>query len=129
MRLIELIAAVAIFALSSVAFLGASVCVQKGVTKARNLSENAGSVIVTDRNLRKLLQETDVPYWKTLDGMHDEISGRIYDYAKSRGIEVLSVTVCRDDRYSAEGIRIEWKAYGKEYATQEFMKQRLVHEE
>ncbi|MDO4505665.1 MAG: hypothetical protein Q4B64_01820 [Spirochaetales bacterium] len=133
MKLAEVMVAVAVFLIASVAITSTIINVRKGIDKAERHSREAIEILEADEILRKEIKKIEVPYWqnfeKTFKAKELQLKETLAGMEIKGNLEIVSVTAVRDEKYGAEGIRIQWKHRGKDYATQEFVKQRIIIDE
>ncbi len=128
MKLTELIVSIAIFLLSCTAFLSGFVTVRKSSEKVSFASEGVSELIQNDLLLRSEIKKIRVPYWKNFDQKGKVYSEKFLLFGTEKGIEVTRAEIVYDSRHRREGLRVEWKFGGKDYVTQEFIKQRIIDE-
>lgn len=128
MRLAEIFMCVAIFLLSSSAFLSSIVVVRKSAGKVVFVSRNVSAVIKADSFLRNEIKNIYVPYWRSLKKQEEIYSEKMGLLGVEKGLEIMAVELVYDDDYHSEGVRVRWRLGGKDYETQEFVKQRIVDE-
>lgn len=128
MKLTELLVSIAIFLMSSAVFTASLVNARSGIARAEAASKNAVSMLETDALLRKEIRKFNIPYWKNFDTEFEAIKRTLLLFCAEKGIEAVSISSVYDTRHRMEGIKIEWKLNGKNYASQEFIKQRIADE-
>lgn len=128
MKLTELLVSIAIFLIASAVFASSLVNVKSSIAKAEAASKSAVSMLETDAILRKEIRKFNIPYWKNFDTEFEVIKGMLLIFCAEKGIEAVSISSVYDTRHRIEGIKIEWKFNGKNYASQEFIKQRIADE-
>lgn len=128
MKLTELLVCIEIFLMASAVFASSLVNARSGIAKTEAASKKAVSILETDALLRKEIRNFDVPYWKNFSTEFEAIERTIFLFCAEKGIEAVSVSSVYDARHSMEGIKTEWKLNGKNYASQEFIKQRIADE-
>lgn len=128
MRLAEIFMCVAIFLLSSSAFLSSIVVVRKSAGKVVFVSRNVSAIIEADSFLRNEIKNIYVPYWRSLKKQEEIYSEKMGLLGVEKGLEIMAVELVYDDDYHSEGVRVRWRLGGKDYETQEFVKQRIVDE-
>lgn len=128
MKLTELIVSIAIFLLSCTAFLSGFVTVRKSSEKVSFASEGVSELIQNDLLLRSEIKKIRVPYWKNFDQKGKVYSEKFLLFGTEKGIELTGAEIVYDSRHRREGLRVEWKFGGKDYVTQEFIKQRIIDE-
>ena len=125
MKLTEVIVAVAIFLIACAVFSASLINVRRGVDRSEAFSKNAVELL----DIKKI----NVPYWKSFDSEFNKekmvLEGRLNNLGIDKGFEVESVSSVYDRKRRSEGIKIEWKIYGRKYVCQEFIRQRIVNEE
>lgn len=128
MKLTELLVSIAIFLMSSAVFAASLINERSGIARAEAASKNAVSMLETDALLRKEIRKFNIPYWKNFDTEFEAIKRTLLLFCAEKGIEAVSISSVYDTRHRMEGIKIEWKLNGKNYASQEFIKQRIADE-
>ena len=133
MKLTEVIVAVAIFLIACAVFSASLINVRRVVDRSEAFSKNAVELLDTDTLIRKEIKRINVPYWKSFDSEFKRekilLEENLKNIGKDKGFEVESVCYVYDRRHRSEGIKIEWKIYGRKYVCQEFIRQRIVNEE
>ena len=133
MKLTEVIVAVAIFLIACAVFSVSLINVRRGVDRSEAFSKNAVALLDTDTIIRKEIKRINVPYWKTFDSEFKRekilLEENLKNIGKDKGFEVESVSSVYDRKRRSEGIKVEWKIYGRKYVCQEFIRQRIVNEE
>ena len=128
MKLTELLVCIEIFLMASAVFASSLVNARSGIAKTEAASKKTVSILETDALLRKEIRSFYVPYWKNFSTEFEAIERTIFLFCAEKGIEAVSVSSVYDARRRMEGIKIEWKLNGKNYASQEFIKQRIADE-
>lgn len=128
MKLTELLVSIAIFLIASAVFASSLINARRSIAKTEAVSKNAVLTLETDTFLRKEIRNFHIPYWKNFDKEFEAIKEMLFLSCAEKGIEVVSISSAYDTRHSVEGIKIEWKFNGKNYASQEFIKQRIADE-
>lgn len=128
MKLTELLVSIAIFLMASVVLTENLVNARNGIAKTEAASKNAVSMLETDVLLRKEIRKFNIPYWKNFDMEFEDIKGTLLIFCAEKGIEATSISSVYDARHRMEGVKIEWKFNGKNYTSQEFIKQRIADE-
>lgn len=128
MKLTELLVSIAIFLMASAVFASSLVNARSTIAKTEAASKKAVSILETDALLRKKIRNFEVPYWKNFGAEFEAIERTLFLFCAEKGIEAVSVSSVYDARRRMEGIKIEWKLNGKNYASQEFIKQRIAYE-
>lgn len=128
MKLTELLVSIAIFLMASAVFASSLVNARSTIAKTEAASKKAVSILETDALLRKKIRNFEVPYWKNFGAEFEAIERTLFLFCAEKGIEAVSVSSVYDARRRMEGIKIEWKLNGKNYASQEFIKQRIADE-
>lgn len=128
MKLTELLVSIAIFLMASAVFASSLVNAKSSIAKTEAASKNAVSMLETDALLRKEIRKFNIPYWKNFDMEFEAIKGMLLIFCAEKGIEAVSISSVYDTRHRTEGIKIEWKFNGKNYTSQEFIKQRIADE-
>lgn len=128
MKLTELLVSIAIFLMASAVLTASLVNAKSSIAKTEAASKNAVSMLETDALLRKEIRKFNIPYWKNFDMEFEDIKGTLLIFCAEKGIEATSISSVYDTRHRMEGIKIEWKFNGKNYASQEFIKQRIADE-
>ena len=130
MKLTEVIVAVAIFLIACAVFSASLINVRRIVDRSETFSKNAVVLLDTDALIRKEIKKINAPYWKS-EFKKEKIllEENLKNIGKDKGFEVESVSSVYDRKHHSEGIKVEWKIYGKKYSCQEFIKQRIVNEE
>ncbi|WP_318663323.1 hypothetical protein [Treponema sp.] len=133
MKLTEVIVAVAIFLIACAVFSASLINVRRSVDRSEAFSKNAVALLDTDTLIRKEIKKINVPYWKNFDSEFKKekilLEENLKNIGKDKGFEVESVSFVYDRKHRSEGIKIEWKIYGRKYVCQEFIRQRIVNEE
>lgn len=133
MKLTEVIVAVAIFLIACAVFSASLINVRRSVDRSEAFSKNAVALLDTDTLIRKEIEKINVPYWKNFDSEFKKekilLEENLKNIGKDKGFEVESVSFVYDRKHRSEGIKIEWKIYGRKYVCQEFIRQRIVNEE
>ena len=133
MKLTEVIVAVAIFLIACAVFSVSLINVRRGVDRSEAFSKNAVALLDTDTLIRKEIKKINAPYWKSFDSEFKKekilLEENLKNIGKDKGFEVESVSSVYDRKRRSEGIKIEWKIYGRKYVCQEFIRQRIVNEE
>ncbi|MDD5811795.1 MAG: hypothetical protein PUD17_06810 [Treponema sp.] len=133
MKLTEVIVAVAIFLIACTVFSASLINVMRGVDRSEAFSKNAVALLDTDTIIRKEIKKINVPYWKSFDSEFKKekilLEESLKNIGKDKGFKVESVSSVYDRKRRSEGIKIEWKIYGRKYVCQEFIRQRIVNEE
>lgn len=133
MKLTEVIVAVAIFLIACTVFSASLINVRRGVDRSKAFSKNAVALLDTDTLIRKEIKKINAPYWKSFDSEFKKekilLEENLKNIGKDKGFEVESVSSVYDRKRRSEGIKIEWKIYGRKYVCQEFIRQRIVNEE
>lgn len=133
MKLTEVIVAVAIFLIACTVFSASLINVMRGVDRSEAFSKNAVALLDTDTIIRKEIKKINVPYWKSFDSEFKKekilLEESLKNIGKDKGFKVESVSSVYDRKHRSEGIKIEWKIYGRKYVCQEFIRQRIVNEE
>ena len=133
MKLTEVIVAVAIFLIACAVFSASLINVRRSVDRSEAFSKNAVALLDTDTLIRKEIKKINVPYWKSFDSEFKKekilLEENLKNIGKDKGFEVESVSFVYDRKHRSEGIKIEWKIYGRKYVCQEFIRQRIVNEE
>ncbi len=133
MKLTEVIVAVAIFLIACAVFSASLINVRRSVDRSEAFSKNAVALLDTDTLIRKEIKKINVPYWKSFDSEFRKekilLEENLKNIGKDKGFEVESVSSVYDRKHRSEGIKIEWKIYGRKYVCQEFIRQRIVNEE
>ena len=133
MKLTEVIVAVAIFLIACAVFSASLINVRRGVDRSEAFSKNAVALLDTDTLIRKEIKRINVPYWKSFDSEFKKekilLEENLKNIGKEKGFEVESVSSVYDRKRRSEGIKVEWKIYGRKYVCQEFIRQRIVNEE
>ena len=133
MKLTEVIVAVAIFLIACAVFSVSLINVRRGVDRSEAFSKNAVALLDTDTLIRKEIKKINVPYWKSFDSELKKekilLEENLKNIGKDKGFEVESVSSVYNRKRRSEGIKIEWKIYGRKYVCQEFIRQRIVNEE
>ena len=133
MKLTEVIVAVAIFLIACAVFSASLINVRRSVDRSEAFSKNAVALLDTDTLIRKEIKKINVPYWKSFDSEFRKekilLEENLKNIGKDKGFEVESVSFVYDRKHRSEGIKIEWKIYGRKYVCQEFIRQRIVNEE
>lgn len=128
MKLTELLVCIEIFLMASAVFASSLVNARSTIAKTEAASKKAVSILETDALLRKKIRNFEVPYWKNFGAEFEAIERTLFLFCAEKGIEAVSVSSVYDARRRMEGIKIEWKLNGKNYASQEFIKQRIADE-
>lgn len=128
MKLTELLVSIAIFLMASALFAASLVNARSGIVRTEAASKKAVPTLEADALLRKEIRSFDVPYWKNFSTEFEAIKRTIFLFCAEKGIEAVSVSSVYNARNRMEGIKIEWKLNGKNYASQEFIKQRIAYE-
>ena len=133
MKLTEVIVAVAIFLIACAVFSVSLINVRRGVDRSEAFSKKAVALLDTDTLIRKEIKKINVPYWKSFDSELKKekilLEENLKNIGKDKGFEVESVSSVYNRKRRSEGIKIEWKIYGRKYVCQEFIRQRIVNEE
>lgn len=133
MKLTEVIVAVAIFLIACAVFSASLINVRRIVDRSEAFSKKAVVLLDTDALIRKEIKKINAPYWKSFDREFEKekilLEENLKNICKDKGFEVEKVSSVYDRKHHSEGIKIEWKIYGKKYSCQEFIKQRIVNEE
>ena len=133
MKLSEVVVAVAIFLMACAVFSASLINVRRGVDRSEAFSKNAVVLLDVDTLIRKEIKKINVPYWKSFDREFEKekilLEENLKNIGKEKGFEVESVSSVYDRKRHSEGIKVEWKIYGRKYASREFIKQRIVNEE
>ena len=133
MKLTEVIVAVAIFLIACAVFSASLINVRRSVDRSEAFSKNAVALLDTDTLIRKEIKKINVPYWKSFDSEFRKekilLEEKLKNIVKDKGFEVESVSSVYGRKHRSEGIKIEWKIYGRKYVCQEFIRQRIVNEE
>ena len=128
MKLTELLVSIAIFLMASAVFASSLINAKSSIAKTEAASKNAVSMLETDALLRKEIRNSGIPYWKNFDTEFETIKGMLLIFCAEKGIEAVSISSIYDARHRMEGVKIEWKFNGKNYTSQEFIKQRIADE-
>lgn len=130
MKFTEIIVAAAIFLIACAVFSASLINVRRGVSRSEDFSKNAVALLNADALIRKEIKKINVPYWKNFDREFENkkivLEEKLKNIGKEKGFEVESVSSIYDRKRCSEGIKVEWKIYGRKYVCQEFIKQRLV---
>ena len=133
MKLTEVIVAVAIFLIACAVFSASLINVRRIVDRSEAFSKNAVVLLDADTLIRKEIKKINAPYWKSFDSEFKKekilLEENLKNIGKDKGFEVESVSSVYDRKHRSEGIKIEWKIYGRKYVCQEFIRQRIVNEE
>ncbi len=129
MKLTEMLVSIAIFLIASALFTSSLISLRKRILESEGISRNAVSLLETDSFLRKEIQSFNVPYWKNFNCEFEGIRKKLLLSCNQKEIKVISVSLIYDRKHMAEGIKIEWTFSGKNYSTQEFIKQKVVYED
>lgn len=128
MKLTDLLVSIAIFLMASAVFASSLVNARSGIARTEAASKKTVSTLEADALLRKEIRNFDVPYWKNFGTEFEAIERTLFLFCAEKGIEAVSISSVYDTRHRMEGIKIEWKLNGKNYASQEFIKQRIADE-
>ena len=119
MKLTEVIVAVAIFLIACAVFSVSLINVRRGVDRSEAFSKNAVALLDTDTLIRKEIKKINVPYWKSFDSEFKKekilLEENLKNIGKDKGFEVESVSSVYDRKRRSEGIKVEWKIYGRKY--------------
>lgn len=126
MRLTETLVAITIFLISSAVFAASLVNVGRCVAKSESASRSAVLTLKTDALLRKEIKGLGMPYWKNFDAEFKAAEEEIELFCARNNIELVSVFPVYDKKHRAEGIKVEWRLFGKSHKSLEFIKQRIV---
>ena len=133
MKLTEVIVAVAIFLIACAVFSASLINVRRGVYRSESFSKNAAALLDADTLIRKEIKKINVPYWKNFDREFEKekilLEENLKNIGKDKGFEVEGVSSVYDRKRRSEGIKVEWKACGRKYASREFIRQRIADEE
>lgn len=129
MKLTEILLCIAIFFIASTIFMESLINVERNVSKSEQALKTMSSVLATDMLLRQKMRMIDIPYWKRFRNEYEQEKEKLLIFAAENNIKLVSVSPIYDEKYKAEGIRIEWVYDGKDYVTQEYIKQRIIDEE
>lgn len=129
MKLTEVLVSIAIFLIASAVFTASLINIRRSVSKSEVASKSAVSLLEEDAFLRRRIQDFDIPYWKDFDSEFEAAKEKLLLRCSEKGMDIVSVSSVYDKKRKTEGIKIEWNFCGKNYATQEFIKQRIVYEE
>ncbi|MGN0732533.1 MAG: hypothetical protein ACI4MA_11615 [Treponema sp.] len=133
MKLSEVIVATAIFLIACAVFSASLINVRRSVSKSEDFSKSAVALLDADALIRKEIKKINASYWKSFDRKFEKekilLEENLRNIGKDKGFEVEKVSSVYDRKHHSEGIKVEWKIYGRKYSCQEFIKQRFVNEE
>lgn len=133
MKLSEIIVAVIIFLIACAVFSSSLINVRRSVNRSEDFSKRAVVLLDIDTLIRTEIKKINIPYWECFDREFEKekmvLEAKLNNLGIDKGFEVERISSVYDKKHCSEGIKVEWKIYGKEYTCQEFLKQRIVNEE
>lgn len=128
MRLTEVLVSIAIFLIASAVFTASLINVRRSITKSESTSKNAFQTLKTDALIRRRINKTEIPYWKTLNMEFESVKENLELWCIENNINLISISCVYDKKHKSEGIKIEWQLDGKNYESIEYIKQRIIDE-
>lgn len=130
MKLTELIIALAVFLIACTAFSSSLINVRRGVGRSEDYSNRALALLDADASIRREIKKIKVPYWKNFEKEFEKEKTVLEEHLKvlgnEKGFEINGIDCVYDRSHKSEGVKVNWKIYGKEYECCEFIKQRIV---
>lgn len=127
MKLIDVIAAVIIFAISSVCFLQGYTYVEKNRTGVTKSLENSSVILKTDYLIRKKIKDIKIPYWKNFSNQIENEMITIGSSQFKEDIKIISVEIIKKGK-TINGLKVLWSYKDKKFETIEELSSRTFIE-
>ena len=127
MKLIDVIAAVIIFAISSVCFLQGYTYVEKNRTGVTKSSEDSSVILKTDYLIRKKIKAIKIPYWKNFSNQIENEMITIGSSQFKEDIKIISVEIIKKGK-TINGLKVLWSYKDKKFETIEELSSRTFIE-
>ena len=127
MKLIDVIAAVIIFAISSVCFLQGYTYVEKNRTGVTKSLEDSSVILKTDYLIRKKIKSIEIPYWKNFSNQIENEMITIGSSQFKEDIKIISVEIIKKGK-TINGLKVLWSYKDKKFETIEELSSRTFIE-